>query len=442
MISPSRHPATSLRLWLLFFTTTISLSLSTGQLVKGRLITSIYSWEKFDTVGVSNTYTRGLQSILLDITQSDFSLHTHLQAASLLQDKIDELPDFRAYYLYAQWKNIADLADLSLGRIPFFAGVGNGTVDGARVIFRFAENAYRVTAYGGASVPTDLALTGWKPMKRNFIGGGQILTTALANTRVGISYIARSREQSPYWTQRTDDLSNLVTTYVMPELRKEQYASADLSYQFTGGHAYGRYDYDLGFERTLRGQVGARFDVSDDFSLSGEFIHRAPRTPFNSFFAVFSTSSTDEVEGGVDFIATPGIRAFGRGAYVKYDGENSFRYTLGAACTYVNLSYQGNSGFAGELSNISLEGVYPLCENMITPSIGFSYSSYKLNSSASRQSAYAGALGATLRPLDWLSLDLQGQILRNEIFKSDFRFFGKLNIWFSERFSIFGEKQP
>src|SRR5512140_813802 len=116
-----------------------------GQLINGRVISSVYTWEKFDTVGSSQKITRGYLSGILDVGQGNFSLHTHFQAASDLKSQLDQSPDYRLYYLYAQQKDIAGFADLSLGRLPYFAGVGLGTVDGAQASLRFADNAYRLT---------------------------------------------------------------------------------------------------------------------------------------------------------------------------------------------------------------------------------------------------------------------------------------------------------
>ncbi len=403
-----------------------------AQLVNGRFITSISTWEKFDTVGVSKKYVRGFQSAIFDIAQGDFSLHTHFQGAATLQRKLDELPDYRLYYAYARLRNIADAVDVSFGRVPYFVGVGVGTMDGLLTTARFAENKFRLTLYGGSNVRNDIAVEKWGPLANNFTVGGQFLTTAVDHMRFGISYLNRQRERSGYLALRPDSLFNPMSMYVEPVLTKEHYVSGDAVYEKSDTKVYGRYDYNLEAEKTQRGQIGVRYTATSDLTITGDFIHRAPRVLFNSFFSVFNTSSVDEFEAGADYRLCASMRGFVRGAYVKYTDDNSFRYTLGVAHQYFSASYRGNSGYSGELSSIALQGAYPLFESVLIPTAGLTLSWYKLNDAAQRENAIAGVLGAIVRPLRWISMDVQGQWLHNKISDNDVRLFAKLNYWFSE----------
>ena len=411
--------------------------LAPAQLINGRFITSVNTWEKFDTVGVSKKYVRGFQSAIFDIAQGDFSFHTHFQGAATLQRKLDELPDYRLYYAYARWRNIADAVDISIGRVPYFVGVGVGTMDGLLTTARIAGDKFRLTLYGGSNVRNDIAVEKWGPLANNFTAGGQLLTTAIDHMRVGVSYLNRQRERSGYFTIRPDSLFNPTSLYVEPVLTREQYLSGDVAYEKSDTRVYGRYDYNLEAEKTQRAQVGVRYTATTDLTITGDFIHRAPRVLFNSFFSVFNTSSVNEFEAGADYRLTASIRGFVRGAYVKYTDDNSFRYTLGLAHNCFSASFRGNSGYAGELNSIALQGAYPLFENVLIPTAGFTLSWYKLNDAAQRENAIAGALGATVRPLRWISMDVQGQWLHNKISDNDLRLFAKLNIWFSEHLTSF-----
>ncbi len=408
-----------------------------AQLVNGRLISSVYTWEAFDTVGVSKHLVRGYQSVLLDITQSNFSLYTHLQGAISLKSKLDETPDFRAWYLFGRWRDICSVADLSFGRLPYYAGVGVGTLDGALATFRFADDAVRMTVYGGAPVPFDLSLNDWKPLKNNYVAGGQFVSTAITGLRLGLSYVNQRRSHTSYWGVRSDSLFNPVPEYITPEADREQLSSLDASYRTGILRLYGRTDYNIVDNKTQRAQGGLRIELTEDLTFSGEYLYRTPRIPFNSIFAFFPTSTITEVEGGFDYRFTPSIAAFARGGWVKYEGDHSFRYTVGVSQTYVYLSYRGNSGYAGELNSVSLQGAYPLLDRLVIPNVGVSASSYKLNAAADRVDALAGSVGTTVRPWQLLAVDLQVQWLRNKVYKDDVRFFAKLNYWFSERFQLF-----
>lgn len=404
---------------------------ASAQLINGRLIGSIYTFEKYDTVDVSKKFVRGFQSAIFDASYSDFSIHTHFQVSGMLQKKLDERPDYRFYYLYGRWRNIFNTAELTFGRLPYFAGVGNGTLDGGLLTLRFAENKFKFIAYGGQTTSLNYELRDWKKLKNNFTIGGQVLVSAIENARIGISYVNRHRERTGYWASRADSLFNPIQVFIIPDIAQEQYVSGDVSYRFGDSRVYGRYDYDLNFKKMQRGQLGIRLGLFDDLSVSGDFIRREPRVLYNSFFSMFDLKAVDEFELGADYILFPEVRVFARGAYVKYSGDKSFRYTLGVVHRYVSFSYRGSNGYAGEQDNASIQATYPLFDNMFMPSVGLAYITYKLDEHAKREEGVAATLGATLRPMPQLSFDVQGQWLQNKIVQNDVRVFGKVNFWFT-----------
>lgn len=424
---------------LAFYILTIALlgsSVAAGQLVNARFITSVYGWKQYDTVGTSKKFWRGYQSVLLDVAQGDFSLHGNFQGAVMLQKKLDEVPDYRLYYGYAQWKNIVDVADLSFGRLPFYAGVGSGTIDGVLTRFHLADNIVRMTFYGGANTPVDMTVKKWGPLKKDFTLGGQLLLSA-EGFRLGASYMNRQRERRGYWTLRPDTLFNPASTYVDPEQTKEQYAGADMSYWLPSAYLHVRYDYNVDYKTTQRAQMGIRYSPSECWGVSAEYLHRSPRLPFNSFFAVFNLPTSDEFEGGVDYTLKSTTRLFVRGAAVKYVDDQSFRYTVGVANEYASASYRGSTGFAGELNAVSLQGSYPLCQRMLIPNLGISYTSYKLSASDNTENTVAASLGLIARPLQMLSVDVQGQWLSNKVYKNDVRLYAGVNFWISEKLNLF-----
>lgn len=407
-----------------------------AQLVSGRFVTSLYTWEKFDTVGVSNTYLRAFQTAQLTVAQGDLSLHTYLQGAVNATSDFGDLGRVRAYNLYFRWANIGKMVDLSLGRLPVYAGVGNGTIDGLQAKGRFFGRKLMVTGYWGAVVPpayTQLA-DNWG---KNRMFGGQIVTTALANTRLGVSYTYRREERPSYVTLRAD--SNYIA-------RPYTVTFDGPSLELLGGDAYvtvakrlslyGRYDYDLLAMRTSRGQVGGRLQVIDRLDITAEFIHRVPRISFNSLFTAFVNSAVDEVEGGVEYEVLPRVRAFGRLANVTYSDDRSMRWTLGVNSGYGSLAYSGSNGYAGTLSTFSLYGSYPLMDNMLVPSAGVTFTLYRLDPGLDRQDALAVVAGATVRPSPPFAIDLQGQWLANPVYAHDLRLQARFTYWFSENLQL------
>ena len=411
---------------------------ASGQQISGRFITSFDTWEKFDTIGVSHKLLRGFQSAIIDIGQANVSLHTNMQAATTVSDVVTDESDYRLYNLYVKVKDIGDRADVSLGRVPYFYGVGMGTLDGAVVSVRTPDRMYRVSLYGGVSAPMDFGVHEIGTTKDKFAIGGQVIFNPFTEFRGGVSYVNRRQPLPSYYGLRVNPQTlDASTVLIVPAPEREQQGGIDLTYTKSGMTVYGRYDYDFEGSKTQFGQLGLRYPLNPDVLLTLNAMRREPRVPTGSFFSQFTLKGVTEIEGGADYFILPGIRTFLRGAYVGYEGENSFRYSAGIGREDVQLVVRGNTGYAGELASVSLQGAYPLLDNRVVPNAGISYMSYKVDADAPRYSATSAVLGATLRPTGSLSLDVQGQWLNNFIMKSDFRFVGRLHFWFSDHLNLF-----
>ncbi|MGA9120728.1 MAG: hypothetical protein WB699_15290 [Bacteroidota bacterium] len=411
---------------------------ASGQLINGRFITSFDTWEKFDTIGVSHKVFRGYQSAIFSIGQGNVSVYTNMQAATTLANEITDESDYRLYNLYVKVKEIGGIGDVSFGRVPYFYGVGLGTLDGAVASVHGKANQYKVTLYGGVSTPFDFGISHIGTVKDKFAIGGQVLFNPIAGLRGGLSYMNRRQPLPSYYGVRVDPQTlDAATMLIVPGPEREQLGGVDLSYGCKALSLYGRYDYDFETSKTLRGQIDARYQLNPDVTITLNASRREPHIAAGSFFSQFTLKGVTEVEAGADYFILPGVRTFLRGAYVGYDGDNSFRYSAGIGRNDLQLVVRGNTGYAGELASVSLQGEYPLFDNHVVPNAGLSYMSYKVDAEAPRYTATSAVLGATLRPVSAVSLDLQGQWLNNFIVKSDFRFVGRLYFWFSERLNLF-----
>ena len=74
---------------------------------------------------------------------------------------------------------------------------------------------------------------------------------------------------------------------------------------------------------------------------------------------------------------------------------------------------------------------YTFLEGLLTPSVGLSYTKYKLSPDDEANNITTLMVGANIRPFRTLSFDLQGQYMDNKIYKNDMRLFFKLNYWFN-----------
>ncbi len=408
-----------------------------AQLINARFGTSVYVWEKFDTVDVSHTIARGFQTLQLEASEGDLSLQTSLYGASDVSHISGDDAYIRFNNFFLKWKNIGGAVDLNVGRVPVFAGVGIGTVDGALVRARGADDRIYLTAYGGANVPSNLKSQGFSDLDKRFFIGGQLVTTMIPDARVGVSYVNRHIERESYLAVRPDSLFNPATVLIVPDSRAQQALGVDARYDPNAPYSvYGRYDYDLNAKRSLRGEVHARVQANDCIAVTGEFIYREPYVPFNSFFTAFPVSPIREAEAGVEYSFSPSYRVFGRYAYVRYVDALSRRMSVGLYSTYASASYSGSSGYAGVLNSVYLQGMVPLCQRMFIPTLGLSYAAYRLSEDNTKtDKMFAGSLGAVVRPMPAISADIQLQWLHNTVADRDVRLLAKINYWFSHDFN-------
>jgi hypothetical protein len=428
------------RLTSLFLLVVFGVALTAAQLVTGRLTTSFYAWDRYDSIGVSQKTIRAFQAVQLSAAQGNYALHTSFTGTTNVLGDFGDVGRVRLYSLYFSALDIGKTVDLHVGRQFVYAGAGNGTIDGLMAQAHFAGGKIRATGYAGAPVPVEYTSfrTNLKDYVRHY--GGQIVTTAIQDARIGLSYSNRQEDgRDPYWALRVrDSLYSPVRMLIMSEPETEELGSADASYSYDDrAFVYGRCDYDFGRDKISRAQGGLRVDITSALAVTGDFVHRLPRVAYNSIFSAFVTNAVDEVEGGVEYSILPMLRAFGRVASVSYSDEKSTRWTLGVNSGFGTLSYSGSDGYAGELQSLNLQGSYPLLGQVIVPTAGVSYASYRLSTNEDRSNALGVLLGALVRPTPTVTVDLQAQMLNNKLMNHDLRLQAKLSYRFAQRLSIF-----
>lgn len=405
-----------------------------AQSVTGRLTTSLYGWQGRDANDARLNFMRGYETVQFGATNGNYSLSTNLQVSNDFGTSIGTDPELRLSSLVFKVRHLADLIDLSVGRQYIFAGVGNGIIDGADLRSSFLNGKVAVRAYGGYNVFETRTLNWKKNLLDNAFYGAQVTGSPLDNLLVGLSYMNRRREPDAFTVVRMDSLLNpyLVTLKSTPY--EEQYASLDADYDVLSNvNVYGRGDYDLNLYRLSRAELNGRVGVLSDLFVTADFLHREPRVAYNSIFAVFNSTSTEEVEGGVEYEISPGVRTYARYAYVDYTGDNSQRLTLGGSYEFLSASFTRNIGFAGELNGIALQAVYPMPNRTLVPMLSAGYGSYKISPDAPTNDVLNGSLGLTYRPISSLSANIQTQYTQNRLYSNDVRVFLNVTYWFSEK---------
>jgi hypothetical protein len=408
-----------------------------AQQINGRFSTAVYGWEQFDAAGASKSLVLGLQNIQVDVTQGGLTLSTSVYGNTEISEPFGSGGEFRVRNAFAAYRNGDRTFEMKLGRVPVFAGVGIGAVDGALFKVRAMESKLAVSAYGGSNVPGSLVYDHNRDIDKNFLLGAQVTGELAKGTRFGVSYVNRHIERPDYEAIRADSLYNPVTVMVSPGSRATQLIGADVSHASRGlFDVYGRYDYDLNLERTRRAELNARAGLVGDLTLLANFTYREPDVPYNSWFTFFPLSPIREYEGGLEYAFMPALRASARFAYVGYEGDLSRRLTAGVAAGNFSASYSGSNGYAGELSSFYAQGAHPVMDRLLTLTAGVSYSTYKLSSASPEETMFSGALGVIVRPDAPVTLELQGQLVDNKYLKNDTRGFLKISYWFNHNLGV------
>ena len=404
------------------------------QNVNGRFTSSVYSFQRYDNVNSVGDYFRTFQMLNLNVNMNNVSLRTYVNfEGDMFQDlKFD--PMLRFYNLYLEVRDILNVATVKLGRQPLFNSVAGGLFDGLTLDLK--KDDYKFSAYYGSDVPAyqKLEVRKLSEWGDNFILGGKFTTIALKDFQVSLSYINKNFKPQPYWATRLNTELNPIQVLIQNNSSQYQFASAEVNYDYKSKvNVNTRYDYDLNFNQTSKFELDGSYLPIQKLSLDFYYNYRAPLINYNSIFSVFDYGNTQEVEVGAGYELNKIFTLTGRYGNVIYKDDNSQRVTIGLNSNYGTLSYRKTFGYEGELDALSLYTAYTLLKGLITPSLGISYSNYKLSQDDPRNNLTTILAGINYRPARMISFDLQGQYMNNVIYRNDFRVFFKLNYWFNSK---------
>jgi hypothetical protein len=404
-----------------------------GVNVNGNFSSSVYSFQRFDTVNVSQNYLSSFQMLNLNINRGNFSLRSNMNFEADLASQLDGNPKLRFYNLYFEGRDLFKLATVKLGRQPLFNSVAGGLFDGLTLDLR--KSHYKLTGYYGGNVPAYQKLQLISNWNDNFILGGKFTTDVIKNTQVSLSYINKNFKPEPYWATRLDAALNPIQVLIENNSYQYQFASAAVYYDLENSFSVNsRYDYDLNFNKTSKFELDGTVPATQNITLNFYYNYRAPLISYNSIFSVFDYGNTQEMEVGADYIINKFFTFSGRYGDVIYQDANSQRVSVGLISNFGSFNYRRTFGYAGELDALSLYTSHSFLKGLLTPSIGVSYTKYKLSESSDPNNLTSILAGVNVRPLGLLSFDLQGQFMNNSIYKNYYTFFLKLNYWFNSNF--------
>ncbi len=413
---------------------------SFGQALSGRFVTSFYSYQQYDTTNAAKMNLLGFEAMQLNFGQGNYQLHTYILATNDFFTQLPSDPLLRAGNLYLEARNVANAVDLKLGRQPVFSEVGVSSFDGLSAKANLLSNEVSVVAFGGALPPIDERFELNSDLKNNTLYGGQVSYSPLENFRVAGSYVDKNFKPPGYYAYRLTDLENTPSfgdsVYIDPSAAAYQFVSGNVLYYNDNFSGYFRLDYDLNFDYFDQSELSLRYSPITSLWANVEYFHRNSRLPFNSIFSVFDHTGTDEYDFGLNYTLIPSVSAFASISKVYYTGANSTQFSIGANIYLFSINFSHNDGFAGNLNGLNAQFMYPLMKDRLVFIASASATDYKIlqESSLPMNRLYSGSLGFTYRPINLLSINLQGQYYQNPVYKDDVRGYLQVNYYFFRSF--------
>lgn len=410
------------------------LSTITSQSLNGRFSSSIYTFERFDTAGSSNTQARTFQMLSFNFGKDNIWLRSSLNLEYDIANKLKSDPRLRFYNLYVDVRDLWDIVSLKLGRQPLYNSIAGGVFDGATV--GLGNSGYKLLAYYGGNVPTYQKLELTENWSDNYLLGGEFTIYALTDWRFSAKYINKNFASPAYTEKRLDPNLNQIDVLIENKSNQYQFLSGEVSYYKQKLYNINaRYDYDINFQTSSRVELSGRYEEVKNLGLNLYYNYREPKIRYNSIFSVFDYGNTWEIEAGADYLIDNKYTLIGKFANVSFKNETSQRVTLGVSSPWGSITGRKNFGYAGEMDAISLYTAFASFNGLLTPSFGFSFTRYKLDKDDPYNELVTLLAGTNFRPFRTLSFDIQGQYLNNKIYKDDWRLFFKLNFWFNTIFN-------
>ena len=403
---------------------------SYGQSFNGRFSSSIYTFERFDTIGSAYNQARTFQMLTFNFGKDNIWLRSSFNLEYDISNTLIDDPRFRTYNLYVDVQNLWDIVSVKLGRQPLYSNIAGGVFDGATLGFDY--KGFRLLGYYGGNVPPYQAWEVGDISSDNFVAGGEFTVYALTDWRFAAKYINKNFPSQSYEAVRLDPELNPINVIIENESNEYEFLSGEVSYFKQRQYNFNaRYSYDLHYNTTSRIELYGRYGTIKNLGLTLYYNYQEPMVRYNSIFSVFNFANTWEIEAGADYLIDDKYTVIGKFANVTYQDETSQRVTLGLKSPFGTITARKNFGFAGELDAISFYTAFPALAGLLTPSLGFSYAHYKLSQDDNYNEVTSVLGGFNYRPIRMLSFDLQGQYLNNKIYQDDWRLLFKINFWFN-----------
>lgn len=404
-----------------------------AQNLNGRFSSSFYTFERFNSLSESEQFIRTYQTLSLNLNYGSVSLRTRTNFETNIGNSLDADPRFRFYNLYLEAREILDFASIKIGRQPLFTPVAGGLFDGVNLKLKY--DGVSLSGFYGGNVPAYQKLEFTDKLSEDYVLGGKFEVNALDMFRIGASYIDKNFKAMDYEALRLNENFDPVSLLVLQKSNQYKYVTGEFGFNLPSLIRIDtKYEYDLNYDVTSKIEVDSRITATEDLGFNVYYNYREPRIRYNSIFSVFNYGNSQEIEGGIDYRIVKGYTLYGKFAHVSYKDDNSQRITVGANTDFGSVSYRKSLGYSGELDAATIYVAQSFMDGLLTPSLGLSYTVYKLSKNDSANNITSVLAGVNYRPFKLLSIDLQGQYFNNKIYQNDYRVLLKINYWFNTNF--------
>lgn len=215
----------------------------------------------------------------------------------------------RVYYLYADYRDLADKADVRFGRQFASNASGSVVMDGLKVDLKNI-GPVGVSAFVGRDVV--FGLSGELGNSWDTDLGVSAYLAGFKNTDAEISWLRK-------WSQSEVDRDIIGGSFKQNLLNSVR--------------LYGNTKYDLFSEAFVESLIGAKVFPTSNLVFTGEFYSSYPTFDATSFYSVFAVDKFQEGLVRADYTVSEMLTVYGGYKHQWYDGDHADVYQLGTIVT-------------------------------------------------------------------------------------------------------------
>lgn len=267
----------------------------------------------------------------------------------------------RLYYLYGEYRDIANVADVRLGRQFVNYAAGSALIDGAELKLKNV-GPIGFSAMGGRDVVFGVS-GGELGQEGNYALGLGAYLLGFSKTDLEVS-----------WFRKWDS----------GDVSRDLVGAMFRQYLFGNIKLYGNARYDLPSEVFSEVLAGVKYFVTPNMVLTGEWFQSYPVFDTTSIYSVFAVNRYQEGVFRADYTINDKVAVYG--GYSRHDyGEGATANVYQAGCKIrpinsliVDLTYDKRNGYGGKLDGGIFDVIWDVSKQLQLAG-GLTYDAYDRN---------------------------------------------------------------